>query len=465
MGAALGKASCTCGQKSSHAEASGGDADCPPIGICSDSLGLRPASVEYLELLARNRIGDSIKEALGNSPDCIDQVKPDILQSEIGKELPPRNSLGLSASQPEPEPPTGEGPLKPVMEARVVLPAATPAAAPERRIPASAPQGVVAPARSSVSKEPDSPKDKRKSLLAKGKVPVELPEAKAEMPEPKAQVVGEKRKDKKEKKEKEGAGQRKKPGRKSYLQEIRDRNEQLAKDKDKNMKLVDDIMAGKYRKEGAGQPGGNMRIKMPTPADRRNTRDMILGQYRGQYAKIGRSQDCPSSSASSAATGQYSASETDALKIIGGHQPIPRPSHVDLPKDFRKHIGKMSLQELGAYNSENKRMLCSVYGDIFDVSDRPDKYATDAPYSWMSGKDITWGFVSGRDVPETTNKCFDLWKVAPEPFKDSKLKLIYAWVAFYEWEYGNAVGQLDLYANEAALKGPPMEESEDCCIM
>lgn len=83
----------------------------------------------------------------------------------------------------------------------------------------------------------------------------------------------------------------------------------------------------------------------------------------------------------------------------------------------------------------------------------------------MSGHDITWGFVSGKDVPETVDRCYDLWKVAPEHFRDSKLKLIYAWVAFYEWEYGDPVGKLDLYENESALKGPPMEESEDCCIM
>merc|ERR1719375_2382762 len=102
-----------------------------------------------------------------------------------------------------------------------------------------------------------------------------------------------------------------------------------------------------------------MLIKMPTPADRANTRTMILEQYRSQYRKIGRNHDCPS--ASNTATTQYSKSETEALTIVGGHQPMPRPEQVDLPKDFRKKIGKgvMSLKDLATYGSESKRMLCS----------------------------------------------------------------------------------------------------------
>merc|ERR1719375_2700139 len=150
---------------------------------------------------------------------------------------------------------------------------------------------------------------------------------------------------------------------------------------------------------------------------------------------------------------------------------MERPTGVVLPKDFRKHLSKtnpkskgvMSLQELGKYGCNSERKLVSVYGDIFDVSDRPDKYAENAPYAWMTGNDITWGFVSGKDTPETVNRCYDLWKVAPEGFRDSKLRTIYAWVAFYEYEYGDAVGKLDLYDGdrEAGLKGPPMEESEN----
>jgi len=121
---------------------------------------------------------------------------------------------------------------------------------------------------------------------------------------------------------------------------------------------------------------------------------------------------------------------------------------------------------MSAYHSGNVRKLVSVYGDIFDVSDRPDKYGEDGPYAWMAGHDITWGFLSGRVVPETVDQCYDLWKVAPESLRDSKLKLIFAWVAFYEYEYGARVGTLKLYENEAGLKGPPMEESQEgCCVM
>lgn len=258
------------------------------------------------------------------------------------------------------------------------------------------------------------------------------------------------------------------PKRKSYTQRIKEREAQFEKDKEKYAQLVDDIVAGKFKKDGGGQPQGNMRIKMPTPADRANTRLLVLGGFREQYKKLGRSKNCPSAAAPptpTPATTMYSSQETEALKIEGGHRPMPRPQNIDLPSDFRKSVGVISLEELSKYSGSSKRLLVSVYGDIFDVSDRPDKYDVDGPYSWMTGNDITWGFVSGKDTPEQVNQCYDLWKVAPDHFRDSKLKLIYAWVAFYEYEYGDAVGKLDLYANEAGLKGPPMEEAQDCCVM
>jgi len=38
-------------------------------------------------------------------------------------------------------------------------------------------------------------------------------------------------------------------------------------------------------------------------------------------------------------------------------------------------------------------------------------------------------------------------------------------VAFYEHEYGQPVGRLEEYQKEAGLKGPPMEEANECSIM
>lgn len=326
------------------------------------------------------------------------------------------------------------------------------------------PAGITSPAPSEKKAAPA----KARRVSTKAKAPIGETKAKAPEPPMEAEVKPEKPKYTKDQK----ALLKKLGKKKSYLQEAKDRKADFEANKEKNMKLVDDIMAGKYNTEGQGQPkGGDMRIHMPTPADRANTRTMILGQFRAQFAKIGRNnQYCPSAaapekSAAAPAINSYTTAETQALQIVGGHTPIPRPDNVQLPKDYRKPVGIITLQTLAEFGSGSDRKLCSVYGDIFDVSDRPDKYGTDGPYEWMCGNDITWGFVSGKDVPETVNRCYDLWKVAPETFRDSKFKLIYAWVAFYEYEYGDAVGKLDLYDNEAGLKGPPMEESQDCSIM
>lgn len=232
--------------------------------------------------------------------------------------------------------------------------------------------------------------------------------------------------------------------------------------REKYSKLADDIIAGKYKRTGpAAQPKGNMLIRMPTTAERTNTQALILGQFRDQYSKLRKFDSCPSAMA----TQQYPSSGTQSLQIEGGHRSMPRPDDVDLPKTFRKPVGVLSLKQLAAFGEKSPRLLVSVYGFIFDVSDRPDKYGEDGPYSWMSGHDITWGFVSGKDTIEQIDQCYDLWKIAPEPLRDNKLKLIYAWVAFYEYEYGTAVGKLDLYNCEAGLKGPPMEDTEECCVM
>lgn len=222
-------------------------------------------------------------------------------------------------------------------------------------------------------------------------------------------------------------------------------------------------------KKKAGQtPGANLMIKMPMPIDRLNTRTLMLGGYRVSYGKLGKHKgtvDCPSAGAPD--TTSYSQTETSGLTIKGGHQSLPRPRGVSLPVDHMKKVGSMSLKELNEYHCENtsNRYLLSVYGDIFDVSDRPDKYGPNGPYHFMSGRDLTWGFVSGRDGEEHVDKLYDLWKVAPESLRDAKLKLIYAWVGWYEYEYDDSVGKLTEYEQEGALKGPPIEDSEDCCIM
>lgn len=220
---------------------------------------------------------------------------------------------------------------------------------------------------------------------------------------------------------------------------------------------------------------------MPSNADRENTRLLMMEPFRKQYARIKANRDkygevpCPGDNnnalAGLAGNGynaydNYTSYEIKGLSLgEGAHQPMPKPEKVDLPPDFMKPVGTLTLDELNKYDCKNKRLLVSIYGDIFDVSDRPDKYDEDGPYWFMSGHDLTWGFAAGKDSPDMVDKCFDYWKVAPETLRDSKLRLIYGWVAWYEFEYRDPVGKLEPYLKEGGLKGPPMEESEDCSIM
>lgn len=252
----------------------------------------------------------------------------------------------------------------------------------------------------------------------------------------------------------------------SYLAKLKEER-RLQDERQKEMsKVVDDMFAGKYNQpDGKGQPGGAMLIRMPSPYERKNTKAMMLEKYRVEYKKI-KKQGAETPCTTSVATNQYTSKEAQGLSIQGGHQYIPRPAGIKLPKNFRKSVGVLPLKKLNDFDSENDRMLISVYGDIFDVSDRPDKYGPDGPYSWMAGHDLTWGFVSGRDVPETIDFMYDLWKIAPDDFREKKLGCTLAWVAWYEYEYGKAVGRVEEYNKEPSLKGPPMEDAaEDCCIM
>jgi len=161
-------------------------------------------------------------------------------------------------------------------------------------------------------------------------------------------------------------------------------------------------------------------------------------------------------STKSVSTSQYTAAEKNGLSIKGGHRHMPRPAHVDLPEDHRQPVGVLTAQELSAYNgSQGGRLLLGVHGDLFDVSDRPDKYGPEGPYSSMAGHDITWALWSGYDVDEEWDKHFDLHKARPKEERDRRFQGLMSWWAFFEQEYGSPVGRLDAYEQEWTLAAPP----------
>jgi len=200
-------------------------------------------------------------------------------------------------------------------------------------------------------------------------------------------------------------------------------------------------------------------------------KSMFRSFYQEQYKKLSKNKAALDlaqydKKVQDPATGLYvTQNGAGNLKAEGGHRPMPRPKGVKPPKDFKKDLGRVPQKDLLAnYGCKGPRMLLSVYGDLFDVSDRPDKYGPDGPYWYMTGRDITWGLVCGEDTEENMDKFFDLFKIQPKEAADKRLQGLMSWWAFYEKEYGQPVGRNIGYDKEWGLPPPP-NTGENCSIM
>jgi len=177
--------------------------------------------------------------------------------------------------------------------------------------------------------------------------------------------------------------------------------------------------------------------------------------YREQYAKIG---TVVPSDASKYET-------TEGLKIKGGHQYMPPPRDVVLPPEYRKPVGNLTKMQLREFNCDNARRLVSILGDLFEVTSRPDKYGPDGPYGFMSGHDITWGLMCGDDGELQLDMYYDVFKAGPPEVVDRKLQGLISWWAFFEKEYGEPVGRLEVYNKEWELPEPPHIDTNECSVM
>jgi len=196
-------------------------------------------------------------------------------------------------------------------------------------------------------------------------------------------------------------------------------------------------------------------------SERKLKKDMFISFYREQYGRLKKQGQQAEPD-----TKQYGDAASNGLKITDGHRPMPRPKGIVLPKDFRKPVGTLTAKQLAGNAADCKRLLLSIHGDIFDVSDRPDKYGADGPYSYMTGHDITWGLVIGDDAEELIDKYYDLYKIQPKEAADKKLQGLMSWWAFFEKEYGVPVGRLDMYNKEWGLPPPPAGAiGNDCSVM
>lgn len=196
--------------------------------------------------------------------------------------------------------------------------------------------------------------------------------------------------------------------------------------------------------------------KVASKEEREQRKALILNVFREQWQRIGKTKEIMGYN-------EYTPSQTGGLTISGGHQPMPRPKDITLPEDFREPIGTITSERLGLqHNCNCPRLLISLYGSIFDVSDRPDKYGKGAPYHYFSGRDITWGLVSGQDSEDLVNLFYDLFKME-EAELTRKLQCICSWIGFYEVEYGKPVGRLAEFEAEDQLPAPP-NHTEECVV-
>lgn len=185
-------------------------------------------------------------------------------------------------------------------------------------------------------------------------------------------------------------------------------------------------------------------------------KEMFVSFYREQYERL---------QMTTVDTSHYQQNALPTgLSIKSGHQHMPKPLNVALPSNFREPVGTLTPEQLKLHDCYHERMMISIHGDIFDVSDRPDKYGEDGPYWEMSGRDITWGLVCGNDVPELYDEYYDLFKFPPEVL-DRKLQGLCSWVAFFTTQYGEPVGRLSVYESEWRLPAPPHDATEECSIM
>lgn len=196
--------------------------------------------------------------------------------------------------------------------------------------------------------------------------------------------------------------------------------------------------------------------RVPGKEEREGRKEMLLSIFREQWARLGKAKD-------TLAFNQYEPDLKGNLKIKGGHQPMPRPTDISLPPDFRKPVGLLTSLQLADYHCDSPRLLISLYGDIFDVSDRPDKYGKDGPYYYFSGRDITWGLVTGQDTEDMVNQFYDLFKMEEKQIS-KKLQCVCSWLGFYEVEYGKSVGRLAEFEAEQDLPAPPAQNDEQCVL-
>merc|ERR1719215_1339903 len=90
----------------------------------------------------------------------------------------------------------------------------------------------------------------------------------------------------------------------------------------------------------------------PSWEEREMYKKQLTNAFRGKYAELTVSREAAKSK-SKLQLDQYDKEQKQGLQLKGGHQPMERPEHVDLPVDHKQHLGILSLDELKKYSWEN----------------------------------------------------------------------------------------------------------------
>eukprot|EP00929_Paragymnodinium_shiwhaense_P118863 TRINITY_DN90761_c0_g1_i1.p1 TRINITY_DN90761_c0_g1~~TRINITY_DN90761_c0_g1_i1.p1 ORF type:complete len:391 (-),score=140.73 TRINITY_DN90761_c0_g1_i1:197-1369(-) len=144
----------------------------------------------------------------------------------------------------------------------------------------------------------------------------------------------------------------------------------------------------------------------------------------------------------------------------------PKIATKNLPDDYRKLVGTMKQADLAKFNNTSPRMLISLYGDIFDVSNRVDLYGSGKKKAWP-GNDITWAMIIGEENEEDLTKYFnlyyDIFKVEEKKL-EQYLRVVCHYLVQMEGDHGKPVGRLEEYSRERDFPHPTDElcNKESC---
>ena len=125
-----------------------------------------------------------------------------------------------------------------------------------------------------------------------------------------------------------------------------------------------------------------------------------------------------------------------------------------------EQLGRISVAELNEYHCDAARQCLSLYGTVFDVTSKPDKYGKEGDYKGFAGHDITLALGSGKMDPKWLDRFVQM--------SDKHKRGAQGWVDFYRGEYP-VCGTLDRWDEDQStwprLSAPEQEQIDTECLL